>query len=205
MINTLKIFNELKETIESSAAQKIAEVIGMVYEELQNTVTKKEFKELTDVVKELAEAQKRTEQVLYQLIEEHKDTKKQLGGLSDTVGYTLENAAYKALPELLKRDFGIIIKERLKREYVRDKDGKYIQINIIAPASRNSQDIMIIGESKSQLSKNKIDDFIRKKLNRLKGVFNEIIPILITHMTSEVDTEEYAKQNNIILYYSYDF
>ena len=54
MINTLKIFNDLKQTMDPTAAEKIVDVIGAVYEELRNSVTKVEFNELKEVVKELA-------------------------------------------------------------------------------------------------------------------------------------------------------
>ncbi len=55
MINTLKIFNDLKQTMDPTAAEKIVDVITSVYEELQNSVTKTEFNELKEIVKELAE------------------------------------------------------------------------------------------------------------------------------------------------------
>src|SRR3972149_5133301 len=254
MINTLKIFEELKETIKPSAAKKIAEVVGKVYEELSNVVTKVEFNELRDVVRELAEAQKRTEQrvgelaeaqkrteerltrletivgelaeaqkrteqrveelaeaqkrteaALEKLIHEHSETRRQVGGLAMTVGYTLENEAYKALPRLLKKDSRLTVKEKLKRQYVLDKKGQHIEVNIIGEAARNGKKVMIIGEGKSQLSKNDVDDFIRKKLKRLEGVFREIFPILVVHMTSGPEVEEYAREKGIVLYYSYDF
>lgn len=49
------------------AAEKIVDVIGAVYEELRNSVTKVEFNELKEIVKDLAEAQKRTELRLEEL------------------------------------------------------------------------------------------------------------------------------------------
>jgi flagellin-specific chaperone FliS len=49
MINTLNIFHELQETLDTRAAEKIAEIIGNVYDELHNTVTKEEFRELTTI------------------------------------------------------------------------------------------------------------------------------------------------------------
>jgi outer membrane murein-binding lipoprotein Lpp len=54
MINTLKIFNDLKQTMDPTAAEKIVDVITSVYEELQNSVTKVEFNELKEIVKDLA-------------------------------------------------------------------------------------------------------------------------------------------------------
>ena len=62
-----------------------------------------------------------------------------------------------------------------------------------------------MGETKSQLSKNDVDSFVRRKMNRLEGVFEEMFPVLVTHMTSSYDVEEYAKEKGIALYYSYDF
>jgi len=275
MINTLKIFDDLKETMEASAARKITEVIAAMYEELKNSVTKVEFNELKEIVselaeaqkrtelrleelaeaqkrtelrleelaeaqkrtelrleelaeaqkrtelrleelaeaqkrtelrlEELAEAQKRTEEEVRKLVHEHGDTRKQLGGLSMTVGYTLENEAYKALPRLLKRDAGLTIKGKLNRQYVTDNKGQYIEVNIVGEAAKNGKKIFVVGEGKSQLSKNDVDDFIRKKLNRLEGVFANIFPVLITHMISSPGIGEYAKKKGIALYYSYDF
>ena len=81
MINTLKIYNELSETMGEQSARKLAEVIGAMYEELLNTVTKKDFNELKDIVKELADAQKRTEIKIEELAEAQRETQKEVGGL----------------------------------------------------------------------------------------------------------------------------
>jgi hypothetical protein len=268
MINTLSIFHELEETLDSRAAEKIADVIGRVYEELQNTVSKEEFGKLTAIVEdlsevqkrtethieslgirveelaeaqkrtetrveelaeaqkrtetrveelaeaqkrtetrveELAEAQKRTEQTIQRLVVRVDDISTQLGGLSDSVGYGLENTAYRHLPQLLEQDFGIETKEPLYRRFVTDNTGNPIEVNICGAATQDGKPIHITGESKSQLSKNKIDEFIRKKLKRLEGVYPELFPIIITHMISEPDVAEYAEEQGIHLYYSYQF
>lgn len=269
MLNTLKIYDDLTETMDERAARKIAYIIGMVYEELQNVVTKTEFKELTDHVRELAkaqkqtemrmqelaeaqkelsesqkhtdhklgelaeaqkrtenrleelaeaqkrtesrveelaEAQKRTENELHQLVIEHKDTRKQLGGISMAVGYGVEDKAYPALPALLKRDFGITVRERLIRDYVKDKKGRDVEVNILGKAvSREGKSVTIVGEGKSQLSVNDVNDFIRKKLNRLQDVPGEIFPLMVTYMVSSPEVRDYLREKGIALYYSYDF
>ncbi|MEN3038869.1 MAG: hypothetical protein ABDI07_06935 [Candidatus Kryptonium sp.] len=115
------------------------------------------------------------------------------------------NESYKHLPTLLERDFGIKIKARLKRGYVSDKEGNKIEVNIVGEGEKNGESIMIIGECKSQLSKNDVDDFVRKKLDRLKDVYARIFPVIVTHMISEPDVEEYLKTKGIALYYSYEF
>ena len=154
---------------------------------------------------ELAEAQIRTEEELRKLAQEHRETRRQLGGLTITVGYTLENEAFKALPDLLKRDYGLELRERLKRAYVRDKEGKAIEVNIIGKAVKDGREVTILGEGKAQLSKRDVDRFLRRKVNRLRDVLGDLFLVLVTHMISEYDVEEYAKEKGIALYYSYDF
>jgi hypothetical protein len=119
--------------------------------------------------------------------------------------YELADKSYKALPELLKLDYGITVTSSLIRQFVNDKQGKDIQVNIIGQAERNGKKIMIIGDVKSQLSKNDTDEFIIKKINRLKSVYEEIFPIMIIHKTTGPDVEAYVKSKGIALYYSYDF
>jgi hypothetical protein len=156
-------------------------------------------------MEELATAQQRTEIELRQVVIDIKGIHKQLGGLSTTVDYTLENSAYQALPVLLERDFGLKVQGRLKRAYLTDNRGQELEINIVGQAQREGQMLTIIGESKSQLSQNHIDNFIHKRLQQLKGIVDPIFPVLVTHMTSSSAVEDYAKQQGIAIYYSYDF
>ncbi len=165
-----------------------------------------ESQEKTEIaLHELTGEHKNTAKALRELTGEHKKTRSQLGGLSMTVGYRLEDEAFKALPDLLRRDYGIIINERLKRQYVEDKNGLKREVNIFGQAERNSAKIIVLGEAKSQLSKKNVDKYIKKQLQSFEGVFDEIFPILITYMISEPDVEKYAKDKGIALYYSYDF
>ncbi len=99
----------------------LREVLIALLEEMERqrleTVTKNEFNELKAIVKELAEAQKRTEEELRKLIGEHRKTREMLGTLQHTVGYVLEDRAFSGLPPLLKKDFGIEVIEPLRRDY----------------------------------------------------------------------------------------
>jgi len=155
-------------------------------------------------MEELAQAQARTEGVLQRLTQEHRETRRQLGGIAMTIGYTLENAAFKALPDLLQRHFGLVIRGRLTRRYVSDNSGAPIEVNIFGEATQDGAELVIVGESKSQLSKNDIDSFVRRKVRRLEGVFRGLFPLLITHMTTAPEVESYAQQKGIALFYSYD-
>lgn len=167
--------------------------------------TQKEVGRLDRALQELAEAQRRTEEELRKLASEHSETRRQLGGLSATVGYRLEDEAFRALPGLLERDFSLYVRGRLLRKYVRDSQGRHIEVNIIGEGEKDGEVYTIVGESKSQLSKRDVDNFIRRRLNRLEGVFPRIFPVLVTHMISQPDVEDYAREKGIALYYSYDF
>ncbi|MBE3587710.1 MAG: chordopoxvirus fusion protein [Thermoanaerobacteraceae bacterium] len=205
-------FNELKEIVrdlsvkmgELAEAQKETQKeVGRLDRALQELAEAQ--KRTEQRVEELAEAQKRTEEELRKLIGEHNETRKQLGGLSTTVGYRLEDEAFKALPGLLKKDFGLSVRGRLLRKYVKDNRGRHVEVNIIGEGEKNGEVYTIVGESKSQLSKGDVDDFIRRRLNRLEGVFPKIFPVLVTYMISQPDAEDYAREKGIAVYYSYDF
>ena len=223
------------EEIEPRLRGVLFAILEEIERQREETVTKKEFNELKEIVRELAEAQKRTEQrveelaqaqkrteqrveelaqaqkqtekELQKLIKEHTKTREQVGGLSITVGYILENEAMKALPTLLLKEFGLKVEDRLVRKFVKDKKGRPIEINIIGKAIRDGKEVVIIGEAKTQLSKNKVLEFLRKKIRPLEGVFKEeFFPILVTHMITQPDVEEYAYKNGIKrVYYSYEF
>ncbi|BAP57240.1 hypothetical protein THII_2943 [Thioploca ingrica] len=200
-----KDFNELKSIVrEIAEAQKGLTIAQQHTEQRMEELTVAQQR-TEQRMEELTVAQQRTEQSLIELIKEHKETRKQVGGLATTVGYSLENKAYKVLPQLLQRDFGLIVQGRLKRGYLKDNQGKELEVNIIGQALQEGKIVTIIGESKSQLSKPKIDEFIRKRLQRFEGVIPECFPILITHMISNSGVEEYAKNKGIAVYYSYDF
>jgi hypothetical protein len=219
----LTILDELERQREETVTKREFGELKSVVAELAEAQkrTEKELHELRDVVaelaeaqkrtekelRELAEAQKRTEKALQDLMQEHSKTREQVGGLSMTVGYVLENEAYKFLPALLKQEFGFEVKGRLVRDFVKDNRGKQIEVNVIGEATKNGENFVIIGESKVQLSKNKVLEFLTKKLKRLEGVYaGELFPILITHMKSEPDVEEFAlKQGIKRIFYSYEF
>ncbi len=153
----------------------------------------------------LAAAQAGTEEALKRLAEAHDETRKQLGGLSHTVGYILENEAYRALPALLAADHGLEVEDRLIRTYLTTDRGYPVEVNIFGRGRRNGREVVVIGESKSQLSAKNIDHFIQGRLTRLEPLFEDVFPVLVTHMISSPDVAAYAQERGIALYYSYQF
>ena len=69
--------------------------------------------------------------------------------------------------------------------------------------------MVIVGESKSQLSRNDVEKFVTEQLPRFDGVFDEeIIPVLVTNRITSAGVEKYVKDVKkwrIGLYFSHDF
>ena len=82
MLDTFRIYTDLKESMEEIAAEKIAGVFGLVYEELRQSVTKTEFNELKGIVQELAQAQNRTEQQVEELAQAQNRTEQRVEELA---------------------------------------------------------------------------------------------------------------------------
>lgn len=200
---------KLEETVQSLAeAQKNTERRLNELAEAQKK-TEQRLQRLEGTVQSLAEAQKKTEEELRQLgaevrklAAEHRKTREQLGGLAHTVGYMLEDKAYEALLHLLKRDYGIDVKE-LKRDFVEISPNKYEEINILGYGDRNGAKVWIIGECKAQLKKRDVDNFL-KKLSRIEHLFpGEKLLIVVTYQTSP-QIKRYIDEKGLKIYYSYE-
>ena len=221
MLNTLAIFEDLSRHLDRQAARKIAEILGQVYEEVAQSVTKKEFNELKEIIgdlaqaqkstekrlEELAKAQEKTERSLNRLIQDHRQTRERLESMSDAVGCNLENQSYKGLPSLLKRDLGLEIEDRLIRRYLpTEKKGQYPQVNIYGWGKKNGQKTLILGEAKTSISPREIVRFqkIATKAAQLENVsFDDVCQVIVVHnVTPKV--EEYVRERGIHLYWSYD-
>lgn len=186
-------FRELRDIVqELSEAQKrtetkvgeLAEAQQRTEERLEKLVETQQYME--ERLHKLTEAQNRTEQELHLLVQQvrklaagQKEIRQELGGLSGTVGYPLEDRAYLTLPQLLKQDFGITLKEELIRKFVLNKKGDYIEVNIVGKGAQNGKEVLILGEAKTRRSKNNLNEFIRKKLKLLEGVHQNLFPILV--------------------------
>lgn len=124
--------------------------------------------------------------------------------LEDVMVFQLEDRAYISLPKLLESDFGVRLKERLVRRYIKTNKGETMEINIIAKGEKDGKDVYIIGEAKANLSMRHVVDFI-DRLEDLKETFQmDIISIMVTYM-AEPEVKEFAKSKGIKVYYSYDF
>ena len=144
---------------------------------------------------------KKTEEELKKLVSEHRKTREQLGGLSHTVGYVLEDRAYLALPQILNKDLGLEVRE-IKRDFIELSPNNYEELNIIGKGKKNGSVVWILGECKTQLKKKDVDNFL-KKLSRVEHLFpGEKVLIMVTYQTSP-QVRRYVQEKGIRLYFSY--
>ena len=83
MIDTYQIFRDLSTELSPKAADVLANTLAQVVREVSNTVTRDDFRELKEVVGQLAEAQKRTEARLEDLAEAQQRTEARLEDLAE--------------------------------------------------------------------------------------------------------------------------
>jgi hypothetical protein len=142
--------------------------------------------DLTEVVRELAVAQQRTEAEVEKLTSAVGDIRSEIGGMSRSMSYALENEAYRALPAFLLENHGIEVTERLIRTSVNGEE-----INFLGRAARDGRPVLIVGESKQRLderrSSKREEDRIFSQLEAKAEVVRaaypdeEITMLLITH------------------------
>ena len=202
-------FNELKEIV-AELAKKVDELA-----EAQKR-TEQRVDRLEIAVRELAEAQKKTEQRVNELAEAQKRTEEEicrlvkrmdvfedrLEGISNSVGYSLENRAYKALPEILLQRYGIKVTDRLLRRYF-PVGNKNIQLNIYGHGKRDGEDVVIIGECKVRPSKREISRFKKyaKKVADIEG--KKPFYIIVAHDFPPA-IEDFLRSNDISYVWSYE-
>jgi len=149
-------------------------------------------------VNELAKAQRKTEESLNKLIKRVDLIEDRLEGVSNSVGYSLENCAYKALPSLLKKE-GIEVSGRLIRRYWQEN-----QINIWGKGRQKGKEIIILGEAKVRPSKKEIERFLRIAEEIKRKEKKEAYLLFVAHDFPPA-IEELLKKKGIRYYWSYEF
>jgi hypothetical protein len=140
---------------------------------------------------------------LQELANAMKDTHKELAGLAKSVGYSLENEAYRALPLFLKEHHGIELSEKFIRT---DIEGQ--EINILARGKKDGKDVMVVGEAALRLDKSNRHKFAQLETKLYLVTKNypglTIIPIMITHYAPK-NILQMAKEKGVIVVQSFEW
>ncbi len=213
MLTALNMRTRLNRVFSEPQAGVLTEVIQGAYIDLVKSSDFNELKaivkEIAEVQKEIVEVQKKTAEEIQLLVKGLSETRSELGGLSRSTAYALENEAYRLLPAFLKDKYGIEITNRLVRTEVGGEE-----INIFSQGQRNGQPILLVGETKLQMDERRKDKKGQKeifkqltdKIEAVKVVHPgvEIVPLLITHY-ARPGVLQRAKDEGIIIVQSFEW
>jgi hypothetical protein len=201
MLDTFKIYTELKDSMEAIAAEKIAGGL------LSQNSTDQQVKELTEaqkasegrltrlenIVMELGEAQKRTEKTVRQLAKQ----------VSDVVGGDLEDIAYIVLHEVLKRELGwkVGVLERVWKTWDMEPE----EVDIFGQAmdpKEPDKTIWIVGEAKHNISIKEVKKFIKQLERARQHLSGEIFPVFFCYR-ARPEVQQMILDADIRLVFSY--
>lgn len=164
-------------------AHLLPEVIREAYDDV---VRAKNFNELKAIVADLAEAQKRTEQRVAELAQAQKRTEervdqlaavveklaaaqdrtervvkrlpRQVGGLSEALGGSLEDLALEVVPEILEYRWGMEI-EFCDRETLPLRNGEY-EFDLVIRDPMAEQPGLVLRDVKSNITESEVERFL---------------------------------------------
>ena len=147
---------------------------------------------LEQAMERLAEAQARTEDALREL-------SRQVGALSENVGYGLEDIARVVLPGYLQFRYGLKV-SRLERRLFQ-VDGEAVEFDLYGEGSRDGKPIAVLGEVKSRIYWREVVQF-RDRLERVRPqMIREAVPLMFGYFIDLTAME--AAQEDILLIASY--
>jgi hypothetical protein len=128
-------------------------------------------------LEELAQAQIQTEKELHKLAKSHHQLQQQVGGLSDAVGYGIEDRLMPFISDFARLEFGMEV-ESIGRRNVEYSGGKYDEVNILASGHINGEPCFFIAECKAKPGKRDADRFsvmLGRLSEKFKGKFFPVI------------------------------
>lgn len=162
MISINKMREMLSEEFSGPQADLMARVFFAAHDEL---VTKAEFNELTAVTRELAEAQRdlAEEQQLLAAAQARtewalQDLAKQVGGLSNALGGSLEDFAGDLVPEMLEKYWQMKIASAAPEELLIGR--KRREIDVVVRGTINGRPVTVICEVNASISRKEVDGFL---------------------------------------------
>lgn len=195
-------FNELKAIVANLAQAQERTEVRM--EELAQAQQRTEVR-----MEELTQAQERTEVRMEELAQAMTDTRREVGGMSRSMAYALENEAYRSLPAYLEEHHGITVSERIVRT---DIEGE--EVNFFALGQRDGELICLVGESKLQLDERRrsrreaeqVIEQIERKVEavRLAHPDRGIVRLLVTHYARPA-IRQFLQEHDILVVQTFEW
>jgi chromosome segregation ATPase len=164
---------------------------------------------LTGRVNDLTDQVNVLTQEVRELTRSMREMQGEIGGISKTLGYSLENEAYRMLPAFLEKHYNITLTRRLIRTEIGGRE-----INLFAEGEQEGHPITLVGEARNRLDERRKKQ--RKSVfadleERVAGVVDErdldpraVVRVLVTHYARPGIVEE-ARNRNIIIVQSFEW
>lgn len=125
---------------------------------------------------------------------------RQVGALSDVVGFGLEDIAKVVVPGWLYRHEGIEVGE-LGRRFFR-VDGEEVEANLYGEGFRDGKKVVVIGEAKARIYRREVEEFVMVLEKVEKLVADEVYRFMFGYLIHP-SAEEEGKKRGITLIASY--
>ena len=169
MISINKMRDMLLEGFPEPQADLMARVFVTAHDEL---VTKAEFNELTAATRELAEAQKRTDRHVAELAKGQdelrksqqrtewalRDLAKQVGGLSNALGGSLEEFACELVPEMLEKYWQMEVASAGPEELLIGRRQR--EIDVVVRGTVAGKPVVVVCEVKATVTAKEVSGFL---------------------------------------------
>jgi len=169
MVSIAKMREQLLEGFPEPQADLMARVFVSAHDEL---VTKAELNELTAVMRDLAEAQKRTDEKMRDLAEAQKrtdeaqrrtvwavkDLAKQVGGLSAALGGSLEDFACDLVPELLEKYWAMVVESAGPEDVTVGDEPR--EFDVVVRGRIEGRPVAVVCETKATVSAKEVKRFL---------------------------------------------
>jgi hypothetical protein len=130
-------------------------------------------KELADAQRELADAQKKTEQRMEEFAQTQeelfeaqkeltwamKDTRKQFGGLAQSIGYGLEDYAMERIPKILAKQLAFVEETSGPQQFV-SPAGEQDDIDVVVRGTLSGRPVVFLCETKTNISPQEVQEFL---------------------------------------------
>jgi len=201
-------FNELREAVTelaqevrklAEAQRKTEETVSRLEEAVERLAeaqrkTEERVSRLEEAVERLVEAQRKTEEEIRKLAQSHRRLREEVGGLSRSVAYALENEAFRHLPGFL-RQRGIEVLERLIRTEIGGEE-----INLFARVRRDGEELLLVGEATLRLDDpSKLRQLKRKAALVETELGQKVFPVLVTHFAKKALLEKAEKAGVMVV------
>ena len=207
MVAAPTMMRRLSQVFTDRQASILTEVIQQAYSELVHT---SDFNELKEIVRELAQAQQRTEQRMGELASAQQRTEialqrlsQQVGGLSDRLGGDLEDVAYIVIHDVLERDLNWRV-DTLERDWLR-WDGHEVELDLFGRGhdpQRAEAEIWIVGEVKFNLTLKEAERFARKVEFARAHLQGEVFPVCFCYR-ARPEVKQRLQELGLRLVFSY--